>query len=100
MIRAAGIRQWKAELGLLRLSELPPDRIIKARDKLMKREGMNGPVSAATVNRYHAAFAHALTVAERRKPVCRRMPDPLPSGGDLRIHGPLKKFPIPAARLI
>ena len=33
------LRQWQAELGLLRLSELTPDRIINARSKLMKREG-------------------------------------------------------------
>lgn len=60
------LRQWKAELGLLRLSELTPDRVIKARDKLMKREGNEGPVSPATVNRYHAALAHALSVAEKQ----------------------------------
>ncbi|MFQ5565503.1 MAG: tyrosine-type recombinase/integrase, partial [Paracoccaceae bacterium] len=60
------LRQWKAELGLLRLSELTPDRIIKARDKLAKREGNDGPVSSSTVNRYHAALAHALTVAEKQ----------------------------------
>jgi integrase len=60
------LRQWQAELGLLRLSELTPDRIIKARDKLMKREGNDGLVSNSTVNRYHAALAHALTVAEKQ----------------------------------
>jgi integrase len=60
------LRQWKAELGLLRLSELTPDRIIKAREKLMKRGGKEGPVSNSTVNRYHAALAHALTVAEKQ----------------------------------
>jgi integrase len=60
------LRQWKTELGLLRLSELTPDRIIKARDKLMKREGNDGLVSNSTVNRYHAALHHALTVAEKQ----------------------------------
>ena len=60
------LRQWQSELGLLRLSELTPDRIINARSKLMKREGNNGPVSPATINRYHAALAHALTVAEKQ----------------------------------
>jgi integrase len=60
------LRQWQSELGLLRLSELTPDRIIKARDKLMKREGNERPVSNSTVNRYHAALAHALTVAEKQ----------------------------------
>ncbi|HUS52620.1 MAG TPA: site-specific integrase [Thermohalobaculum sp.] len=59
------LRQWQAELGLLRLSELTPDRIIKARDKLMMREGNDGPMGSSTVNRYHAALAHALTVAEK-----------------------------------
>jgi len=60
------LRQWQAELGLLRLSELTPDRIINARSKLMKRDGNDGPVSPATINRYHAALAHALTVAEKQ----------------------------------
>ncbi len=60
------LRQWQSELGLLRLSELTPDRIIKARDKLAKRDGNDGPVSNSTVNRYHAALAHALTVAEKQ----------------------------------
>ena len=60
------LRQWQSELGLLRLSELTPDRIINARSKLMKREGNDGPVSPATINRYHAALAHALTVAEKQ----------------------------------
>ena len=36
------LRQWQSELGLLRLSELTPDRIISARSKLMKREGPKG----------------------------------------------------------
>jgi integrase len=60
------LHQWQSELGLLRLSELTPDRIISARDKLTKRDGNDGPVSNSTVNRYHAALAHALTVAEKQ----------------------------------
>jgi hypothetical protein len=32
----------------------------------MKREGNNGPVNGSTVNRYHAALSHALTVAEKQ----------------------------------
>ncbi len=64
--QAHQLELWKAELGDLRLSELSTERISSARNRLSDRLGKAGRLSNATLNRYHAVLAHALTVAEKQ----------------------------------
>ncbi len=58
---------WKKVLGEKRLSDLTSDVIMTHRNKLAKRvigEAENErTISPSSVNRYHAALSHALTVA-------------------------------------
>ncbi|MBS0236400.1 MAG: site-specific integrase [Proteobacteria bacterium] len=60
------LRWWKQELGAYLLSDLTPSLIAKCRDKLAKTvNARNKVTSPATVNRYMAAFSHALSVATK-----------------------------------
>lgn len=57
---------WRDLLGVLRLSEITPDRLIKARGAISQHKGRSGGlVTSATVNRYWAALNHALEIAVR-----------------------------------
>lgn len=58
---------WKKVLGDKRLSDLTSDVIVEQRNKLAKRtigeEEYERTISFSSVNRYHAALSHVLTVA-------------------------------------
>jgi integrase len=62
------LQWWKTQLGQYPLSELSPARIVACRD-LLARTRANG-----TVNRYLAAFSHALSIAVREWQWCEDNP--------------------------
>jgi len=63
---AMQLRQWKDELGFRVLSDLNPEAIAEARDKMAARVMASGKrIAGATINRYMAALSTALTTASR-----------------------------------
>ncbi len=60
------LRFFAKHLGSFHLVELTPDQLAECRDRLARGDSPSGrPVSAATQNRYLAAFSHACAVAVR-----------------------------------
>ena len=59
------LTRWRDLLGDVRLSALTPNRILQAKSIIAEQKTRYDKlVSNATVNRYHAALAHVLQVAE------------------------------------
>jgi len=57
---------WKDEIGIRSMADVTPSLIVECRDKLSSGLTYKGTIRAgATVNRYLAAFSHALTKASK-----------------------------------
>ena len=81
---------WRAELGPYLLSDLTPDRIAKARDKLAKTTTRGKTIQPATVVRYLSVLSHACTMAVKEwrwldDNPCRKVTKPKEPRGRVRF---------------